>query len=248
MLNKTSLYSSEMIINARKAMKKDSYFLMPNIYSKEFCEEIKSDIDKIKSRIGVEVNYGGTETRIWSAQKRFENVKRFFDDSNKFISTVLNEEHIAGTVLAIKNNPLPKEDHKNKVGRWHADSFSSQEKIFLFLTDTTEESGPLEFIPNTNKTLFRVRKALEPGFFFNHFDLFFKRKNLRQYQSIPDIKVQPLFNKGYKPKPVIVKAGTVLLIDTAKLIHRARPCIEGERYALTAYYRARKGYHDYDLD
>jgi len=39
----------------------------------------------------------------------------------------------------------------------------------------------------------------------------------------------------------------VLLIDTAKLIHRARPCIGGERYALTAYYRTGEGYHDYNV-
>ena len=247
MLESSSPYSSEMVINARKAMKKESYFLMPNIYSKEFCEEIKSDIDNINSDVGVEINYGGTETRIWSAQKRFDGVKRFFDDSNKFISKVLNENHKAGTVLAIKNNPLPIEDQKNKIGRWHADSFNSQEKVFLFLSDTSEESGPLEFIPDTHKAFFRFRKAFEPGFFFNHMNMFTRQGNLRQYQSIPDNKVVPLFDKGYKAKPVIVKAGTVLLIDTAKLIHRARPCKEGQRYALTAYYRTGEGYHDYDV-
>ena len=78
-------------------------------------------------------------------------------------------------------------------------------------------------------------------------NMFTRKGNLRQYQSIPDNKVMPLFDKGYKAKPVIVKAGTVLLIDTAKLIHRARPCTEGQRYALTAYYRTGEGYHDYDV-
>ena len=160
MLEKSSPYSSEIVENARKAMKRDSYFLMPDIYSKEFCDEIKSDIDNINSDIGVEINYSGTETRIWSAQKRFDSVNRFFDESNKFVSTVLNEDHIAGTVLAIKNNPLPEEDRINKVGRWHADSFNSQEKVFLFLSDTSEETGPLEFIPNTHKAFFRFRKAV----------------------------------------------------------------------------------------
>lgn len=243
----SSPYTKEIIAEAKLAMKKDSYFLIPDAYSKEFCEEIKANIDGVSSGIGIEINYSGTETRIWSAQKRFTGIKRFFDESNEFASSVLGEDMTAGSVLAIKNNPLPKEDKKNRVGRWHADSFNSQEKVFLFLSDTTEESGPLEFIPNTHKTFFRLRKALEPGFFFNHFNMFFKRENLRQYQSIPDSKVQPLFNKGYNAKPVLVKAGTVLFIDTAKLIHRARPCTKGERYALTAYYRTGEGYHDYDV-
>ena len=70
---------------------------------------------------------------------------------------------------------------------------------------------------------------------------------MRQYQSIPDTKVDPLFKSGYEAKPVLVKAGTVLLIDTAKLIHRARPCLGGERYALTSYYRTGEGYQDYDI-
>ena len=48
--------------------------------------------------------------------------------------------------------------------------------------------------------------------------MFTKKGNLRQYQSIPDNKVESLFSKGYEAKPVLVKAGTVLLIDTAKLI------------------------------
>lgn len=247
MLRNSSPYTPEIILEARKAMKKDCFYVIPDAYSQEFCNEIRNNIDQTSSGIGVEINYEGTETRIWSAQKRFSAVKRFNDESNKFISSVLNEKMNAGTVLAIKNSPLPNQDKKNVKGRWHADSFNSQEKIFLFLSDTTEESGPLEFIPNTHKTFFRLRKALEPGFFFNHFNMLLKKGNIRQYQSIPDAKVKNLFKSGYEVKSVLVNAGTVLLIDTAKLIHRAKPCLGGERYALTSYYRAKEGYHDYDL-
>ena len=243
----TSLYSPEIVSQAKAAMKEDCFFLIPNLYSKAFCDEIKADIDSISSGSGVEVNYGGTETRIWSAQKRFSGVKRFFDDSNELASSVFEKKMIAGTVLAIKNKPLTELNQTHHVGRWHADSFKSQEKVFLFLTDTNEDSGPLEFIPNTHKTLFRYTKALEPGFFFNYLNFPIKKKGLRQYQSIPDKKIQSLFDRGYKTKPLLVSAGSVLLIDTAKLIHRARPCKEGMRYALTAYYSTGKGYRDYQV-
>ncbi len=241
-----SPYTAENIVAAKKAMKKHSYFILPNIYSKKFCEEIKNDMDKVTNGLGVEVNYDGTETRIWSAQKRFKAVKRFFDDSNHFLSSVSNKDSVAGTVLAIKNNKLTNNNYKNVIGRWHADSFRSQEKVFLFLSDTDENSGPLEFIPNTNNFFFRLKKLFEPGFFFNHFNIL-KRGNIRSYTSIPDSKIETLLKRGYKSKPVLVKAGTVLLIDTSKLIHRAKPCLNGERYALTAYYRTSKGYHDYEL-
>ena len=246
MIKSRSLYSTKVIEEAKEAINKNSYFIIPNVYSNEFCEEIKTEMDKVRSGLGVEVRYGGSETRIWSAQKRFKGVKKFFDDSNKLLSSILNQNHIAGTVLAIKNKPLTKDHQKNSMGRWHIDSWRSQEKVFLFLSDTTEKSGPLEFIPNTHKFLFRLKKALEPGFFFNHFSML-KKGIPRRYASIPDKKIEALFETGYKTKPLLVKAGTVLVINSAKLIHRARPCKEGQRHALTAYYSTAKGYHDYDV-
>ncbi len=247
MSNKYSpLYNKEIVTKAKIAMQKHSYFLIPNAYPQEFCDEIKVEMDKVRAGLGIEINYGGSETRIWSAQKRFRGVKRFFDDSNQLISLISKQEEVAGTILAIKNIALSDEDQKHITGRWHADSWSSQKKVFLFLSDTTEESGPLEFIPNTHKFFFRLRKSLEPGFFFNHFSIF-KKSASRPYSSIADQKVEAIFDKGYKAKSVLVKSGTVLVIDTAKLIHRARPCIEGQRYALTAYYSVPKGFHDYNV-
>lgn len=246
MLKYSSLCNKEIVAKTKIAMQKHSYFLIPNAYPQEFCDEIKVEMDKVKAGLGVEINYGGSETRIWSAQKRFKGVKHFFDDSNQLISLISKQEEVAGTVLAIKNIPLLDGDQKHITGRWHADSWTSQKKVFLFLSDTTEKSGPLEFIPNTHKFFFRLRKALEPGFFFNYSSIF-KKFASRAYSSIEDHKIESLFDRGYEVKPVLVKSGTVLVIDTAKLIHRARPCIEGQRYALTAYYSVPKSFHDYNV-
>ena len=88
----SSPYTNEIIAKAKLAMKKDSYFLISDAYSKEFCDEIKAYIDEVSSGIGVEINYSGTETRIWSAQKRFSGIKRFFDESNKFVSSVIEKK------------------------------------------------------------------------------------------------------------------------------------------------------------
>lgn len=244
---KYSLFNSkEIAMEAKIAMQKHSYFLIPNAYTQDFCDEIKVEMDNVKAGLGVEINYGGSETRIWSAQKRFKGAKRFFDDSNQLISSISKQEEVAGTVLAIKNIPLFEKDQKHITGRWHADSWSSQKKVFLFLSDTTEKSGPLEFIPNTHKFIFRLRKTLEPGFFFNYYSIFNKSAP-RPYESIADHKIDSLFSEGYESKPVLVKSGTVLVIDSAKLIHRARPCIEGQRYALTAYYSVPKDFRDYNV-
>ena len=147
-------FTNETICKARKALNSDSYFLMPKIYSSEFCAEIKLEMDKVSLGPDVQIRYGETETRIWSAENSITGARNFYEDSNRFLSSVLNKKSSATSILAIKNKPLPENDQKSKTGRWHADSWNSQLKLFLFLTDTSEESGPLEFIPNTHKLFF----------------------------------------------------------------------------------------------
>ena len=123
--------------------------------------------------------------------------------------------------------------------------YSSQEKIFLFLSDTNEDSGPFEFIPNTHKSTFRIRKALENGFFFDFSKIF--NNSSRPYQSIDDDKIEYLFSQGFKSHPVITKAGSILIVNPSYLIHRARPCVSGHRYALTSYFSVPSGFHNYDV-
>jgi hypothetical protein len=131
-------------------------------------------------------------------------------------------------------------------GRWHIDSWRPQHKVFLFLNDTTEDSGPFEFILNTNRRGFRLRKALTPGYFFNFRELF-RSGVSRPYQSIDDRKIEALIEEGYRAHPIIVKAGTVMIANPSYLIHRARPCTRGKRYALTAYYSIGKNSKDFNV-
>ena len=107
-------------------------------------------------------------------------------------------------------------------------------KIFLFLNDTTEQSGPFEFLPNTNGW-YRLKTALKPGHFFEYPKLLTKGVE-RPYQSMDEDKIERIIASGYKPTPVIVKQGTVMVVNPSALIHRARPCNEGNRYVLTAYF------------
>jgi len=248
MKNNSCFLTKNNINNAKIAMNKEKYYLLPDAYTKNFCEKIIEQIDgfsKTKGS-GVEFNYGNTEMRVWSSQKRSPEIEKFFIDANKLMTSVFEKESNATTVLAIRNNALEKDDTVNMKGRWHIDSWRSQQKVFLFLNNTSAESGAFEFIPKTNKTLFRLKKALEPGFFFNYKELL-KKNVTRPYQRIDDEKIDALFKHGYKATPVIVTAGTIMLVDPSYLIHRARPCYERQRYALTAYYSTGDGYKDYDV-
>ena len=232
-MNHTARFLNLMNVqNARKALKADGYLIINNCYSRDVCQSIIKSIDDHKPDDQTEINYAGTEMRIWDAQQRDRLLDHFYQECNMFMSCLLRSHTEAFTLLAIRNHPLDASDESSSVGRWHIDSFRKQLKIFLFLTDTTEVSGPFEFLPKTHTKSFKLWMLCN-GSYFKASDIVTGK---RGYARLVDTWVHRLGTKGYSPVPVICKAGTILVIDTSA-IHRARPCLQGTRYALTAYYR-----------
>jgi hypothetical protein len=181
---------------------------------------------------GGERNYGDSELRIWDSQRKNPLLDRFHDESNVFMSCVLNSDMEAYTLLAIRNRAIPRDASQHQLGRWHIDSFRPQFKTFLFLVDVEDSTGPFEFIPRTHAPGFK-RKMAMTGSYFRPSDFFTGK---RAYAQIPDARVERLATDGYAPRAAVCRAGTVMIADTSA-IHRARPCFEGTRYALTTYYR-----------
>ncbi|HVW20884.1 MAG TPA: hypothetical protein VHC86_06680 [Opitutaceae bacterium] len=217
---------------ARSALNAHGFLLIPGGYPREFCDSLVRVIDDYRPDERAEKNYAGSELRIWDAQKKHPLFTRFCEDSNFFVSCVEGTEMEAHTLLAIRNLAVPNHDASLLKGRWHLDSFRRMLKVFLFLTDTNEKSGPFEFVANTNRTSFKL-KMFCAGRVIRPSDLIHKK---RAYSRLDDNWIEGLGPQGYPSTPVLCQAGTVLVIDTSA-IHRARPCIEGSRYALTAYYR-----------
>jgi len=246
-MDNSSISLDELVSEAKLAMKKNQYFILPGAYSQSYCDKVCKQMDVFKKGPGVEFNYENTEVRAWSSQKRSAEINQFFLDANNIITRITGKESQAGTVLAIKNTPLISDDDVNLNNRWHIDSWRSQLKVFLFLSDTSEESGAFEFIPNTNKLSFRVRQALRPNFFFDIRTIFNKKLG-KPYQKISDEKIKSVLSRGYKAKTVLVPSGTLMIINPSYLIHRARPCLNGSRYALTSYFDVKEGYHDYQIE
>lgn len=216
----------------RSAVNKKGYYLPEMRLSSAFCEEAINFIDSFSANSQTEINYGGSECRVWDCQSKSPLLKDFFDDCCNWISTFSSGKNMPKTLLGIRNAALPEKAEQLTRGRWHIDSFRNQIKIFLFLTDTTEESGPFEFIPGSHQNFFKLRMICR-GAYFKPSDFF--NKQGRAYQRIDDKIISRLSKKGFNSKPVIVKQGTMLIVDTSS-IHRARPCLKGNRYALTAYY------------
>ena len=227
-------YTPALALKCEASVKRNGYFLVENVYDDLFCNTIKQFIDNQEITKNVELNYEGTEKRIWNAHLKNDLVKEFFDDSAEFSSLMSVQHSKIQTVLACKNEPLGSKYKSNQEGRWHIDSMKKMLKIFVFLTDTTESSGPFEFIPNTNGWN-KLKFSLQPGFFLD-IKSFIKKNVKRPYQSIDEKRINKLIKKGFKPTPVLVKKGTIMIINSAALIHRARPCESEKRYVLTSYF------------
>jgi hypothetical protein len=230
-----NLLTLENIRGARQGLDTDGYYVVQDAYPPEYCRQVIDLIDSHVPDQRTDVNYAGTELRIWDAQKHHPLLHDFYDQCNVFTAALTGSDVEADTLLAIRNRSLDSTDQKSRVGRWHIDSFRRQIKVFLFLTNTTERSGPFEFVPRTQAVAFKAR-MLGRGLYVTPGDLL-SREGTRAYQRIDESVVEGLSAAGYAPMPFICNAGTALVVDSSS-IHRARPCTAGARYALTTYCRA----------
>jgi hypothetical protein len=112
------LIDAGLTVDVRGAYARDSYHLIAGAYSTEFCDRIIEFIDSVESGDGVEKNYSDTETRIWSAEKRCEEIRRFREDSEKLITGFLQTKQKFATVLAIKNEELVLDDESDYRVSW----------------------------------------------------------------------------------------------------------------------------------
>lgn len=207
------------------------YFIPDAIEAAE-CHRIRAWIDSQDGLPDIEVNYGGSEIRVWDAEKKNPDIADFIEGCDKVMSWLVASEVRAHTALAIRNRPVSIADRSLISGRWHTDSFRRQYKIFLFLSDVTTDTGPFEFLPATHRWPFKLRMVCK-GVYFRLRDAW---RGTRGYARIDDSVIDSLLRRGYVESAATCKAGTIMVVDTTA-IHRARPCLVGERYAVSSYYR-----------
>jgi hypothetical protein len=199
----------------------------------EALAEIVRQIDEVcATNETLEVNYGGSEHRIWQANEQLESAAAFRAFSDEVIPKLHGGMGMARNVLAIRNRPLVDTGGELRKGRWHLDSFRKQLKIFVFMQDVSENDGPFELIPRTQNISTKVKHMI-PGHYFSLKDIL-KRGGTRGYQHIDEEFIERV-EANYPPKLFTVPAGTILVADTSA-IHRAHPVNGGERYAFTSYH------------
>lgn len=230
-MTQKDLLSTVNVDEVKTILRNEGCYLIENAFDRAFCDRMIEFIENHRPDEKTEFNYEGTEVRIWDSQKRHPELETYFNFSNRFMQPFLQNGVSPTTLLAIRNQSIANQEKKLAAGRWHIDSFRQQIKLFLFLNDTQTESGAFEFIPKTHRPAFKL-KMLCFGYYIKPKDFLTGK---RSYQKFDESFLNKIISRGHSPQPVVCKAGTLMIVDTSA-IHRARPCYQGSRYALTTYY------------
>lgn len=229
----TSQAGAVDVAAAREGLADEGWAIIGRISDAALLDQVTAEIDRMAEASDVEVNYGGSEHRVWKAHEKSDVIKDFFDFSNDTISRVEDKSMEAFDILAIRNRVLSEMAPSLTQGRWHLDSLRRQLKIFVFLTDVTETSGCFEMIPRSQRMSFKLEHALK-GELVTLQDVI-RNDGTRQYSHLKEQLIERIVARGYQSKAFTVPKGTIALVDTSS-VHRARPCTDGQRYALTSYY------------
>ena len=217
----------------RKELHENSFFIFKKKQSIQYCQEVIKNIDLLSIEKNIEINYRGSEHRVWHAEKKSKPIKLFKNFSDDLMTRLFNKVNESVNVLAIRNKRIPNYSKEDNDCRWHMDSLFNQYKVFLFLSDVDEHSGPLQIIKGTHRLTFKIKKIMS-GQIIALKDIFSKDGS-RSYGSIKDDWINRLIGKENSIKNLNVEKGTIVIVNTS-MIHRAKPCIKNIRYALTSYY------------
>lgn len=218
----------EVCIDLKKKLISDGYLKLPICLPEQRCSALRDIIDEMESAES-EINYGESEVRVWDIEKKHGAVAGFQSDLDCYIRATLECTPRLDTTLGIRNTAISGDDFR--AGRWHIDSFMPQFKAFCFLSAVSDRNGPFSFMLGTHTRGFKFSQFIR-GTYFGVSDVF---TGSRKYTRISDNFVESLIANGRSYKELTCSAGDIFIVNTS-MIHRAKPCEHGSRYALTSYY------------
>ena len=208
-----------------KELQRNGVAVAPITFDSEFCLLVKKWIDD-NEKLGTRFL---ADLRIHNSEKFSHHINKTFFNSLEL--SLLAQDYLASEVIIQQTlaGRLTFENGNLGSGQgWHRDSYSSQFKAMLYLTDVDESSGPFEYVLESHqyKNIYKeisLRKTKEN-----------RIRNVRYTEKF----VNSVLNKTpLKSKRFTGKQGTVILFDS-RGIHRGSPIINGKRYALTNYFIA----------
>lgn len=216
--------------NLKQIVANEGYYISKNKFPVQWCFSLKELIDDLARLKGVEFHYNNSEARVWDMEKASGRAETFRQCTD-LVREKFEIRKKVRTILGIRNRPVL--ESTDRVGRWHTDSFRKQIKVFCFLNDVSEKTGPLQVIGKTNGIRFKLLHGILRQ---NYFGVLPKRNfKFRKYACLNETFIESMLKDSrLQSKLFSVETGTIVICDTS-CIHRASPCEEGERYALTAY-------------
>lgn len=220
-LNKQQPYSP-----ACEALKAEGLYLAPSLLDQDRVDRLNAACDRIYDQYpgSISMESNGSDARIYGVDRLSndsifkELQEQFLADAQIFYNSRKIEQFcMAGTITY----------HPEGLGSgsgWHRDSpYRHQFKVIIYLSDTTLEEGPFEFIPDSHHKSSLVKSAQCLG----------KPLAADRYTNQ---EVEQLLEQGAirQPFTLVGPAGTTLYADTRGL-HRGRPLEKGRRRAVTFY-------------
>lgn len=204
----------------------DGVAAVPGYWPAEKCQAARAAFDRVLAEYPdhVRVFSGGSDQRMYG----MESVDPLFADfhHDRFLRGFGELDHglelynfatLGGRIAATGTNT-------GSGDGWHRDAFGHQFKAILYLTDTTPQNGPFQYLLGSHKD-WRVALDTAMGGLP-------QAPNTRYSDAAIDTLVR---RRGRTTRAFPAAAGTLLLVNTAG-IHRGMPLQAGYRYALTNYY------------
>jgi hypothetical protein len=205
----------------------DGICVIENFIDQSLCEFLvdraKHIIENRNQFISYESN--DTDKRIYGIDRLDESFR--LDDEMQLAHTISTKFYRARNPIWFQmlGNITYAPNNQGSGSGWHRDSrYSHQFKAIIYLSDVTDESGPFEYVKGSH-----LKESL---------------KDAAHFLGVPnsayrfeDAQVDHLEASGILSNRTTVKGGkgTVVLADTRGL-HRGKPLLEDERWAMTRYY------------
>lgn len=169
----------------------------------------------------------GSDFRLFGAEKMSSDIMNSYSNNLSLLNIAkkyIGAEIILQSTLAAK---LTYEENNLGSGQgWHRDSYSSQFKSIIYLTNVDYTSGPFEYLKGSHKLDFIFK------------EMYHKKKNrIRPLETRYTNEEVDFISRKFNLEKIqfIAPKGTIILADT-RGIHRGMPIISGCRLALTNYY------------
>jgi hypothetical protein len=208
------------------AIRRDGVAVIADYWPREKCAAACNEIDRLDREFPTVVQRysGGSDKRMFGVEAVSDLLNQFHDDPFlRLVGEILGGLRLYNfTTLGARIDASSK--NNGSGDGWHRDAHGYQFKSILYLCDVTEDNGPFEYLPGSQKGW---RAALDTA--------------IGNLPPAPASRYEPadiermVRSFGLKRAAFPAKAGTLLLVNTSG-IHRGRPLRLGTRHALTNYF------------